>query len=91
MSIVCFRLISPPSVASLVTKRSHPHPISLHHASPSLPPQALLSTHPYIAAPFFAAVLDSYFNSLPNPKDAAAMKTKFEAVRMRGRKRLAFG
>jgi TP53 regulating kinase-like protein len=53
--------------------------------------RALLSTHTEIAAAFFGALLEAYYASLPSQKDAQAIKGKFEQVRLRGRKRLAFG
>ena len=52
--------------------------------------RALLSTHTKIAISFFEAVLKAYFEIL-TPGSVAAIKAKFEAVRLRGRKRLAFG
>jgi tRNA A-37 threonylcarbamoyl transferase component Bud32 len=53
--------------------------------------RALLSTHTDIARDFFAELLGAYYAAIPSPKDAAAVKGRFEQVRMRGRKRLAFG
>ena len=52
--------------------------------------RALLSTHTKIASSFFEAVLQAYFDKLI-PASVSAIKTKFETVRLRGRKRLAFG
>jgi TP53 regulating kinase-like protein len=52
--------------------------------------RALLSTHTKIASSFFEAVLQAYFDKLI-PASVSVIKTKFETVRLRGRKRLAFG
>ena len=49
--------------------------------------RALLSTHTDIPD-FFGSVMDAY---LAASTDADAVKSKFEAVRLRGRKRMAFG
>ena len=76
--------------------------------------RALLAAHADLAAPFFAASLAAYFETLAAPADAAeaggaggaggqtrgagggaaeaaAVRARFEQVRARGRKRLAFG
>jgi tRNA A-37 threonylcarbamoyl transferase component Bud32 len=52
--------------------------------------RALSSTHSELADAFFARVLSCYLACLP-PKESDAVRGKFEQVRMRGRKRLAFG
>lgn len=52
--------------------------------------RALLSTHTKIAVSFFDAVLKVYYETL-TPGSVSAIKAKFEAVRLRGRKRLFFG
>jgi len=52
--------------------------------------RALLSTHANIANIFFQAILDNYYKNVPD-KILPLVRTKFEQVRMRGRKRLAFG
>ena len=49
--------------------------------------RALLSTHMDVPD-FFARIIDAYYAQC---SDAAAVRTRFEAVRLRGRKRLAFG
>lgn len=46
------------------------------------------SAHSDISPGFFDAILRGYLSALSDPKPVAA---KFEAVRQRGRKRLAFG
>eukprot|EP00842_Homolaphlyctis_polyrhiza_P001261 jgi/Hompol1/2135/HPOL_002080-RA len=50
--------------------------------------RAILSTHPTIAQIFFDRILASYS---AQSKNAAGVIKKFEEVRLRGRKRTAFG
>lgn len=50
--------------------------------------RAVLSTHSGIADDFLAATLTAYYAAVT---DANAVRGRFEAVRLRGRKRLAVG
>jgi tRNA A-37 threonylcarbamoyl transferase component Bud32 len=49
--------------------------------------RAILSTHSRIAEGFLTRILATYFGSCAD----GAVRTRLEAVRSRGRKRLAFG
>ena len=55
----------------------------------TLAPRA--AADPSTAAGFFSGILKAYLAALPDSADANTVAARFEAVRRRGRKRLAFG
>jgi TP53 regulating kinase and related kinases len=53
--------------------------------------RAIQSTHAQLGEGFFNHILDGYFAEYTNQVEKASFKTRYESVRSRGRKRIAFG